>query len=80
MTANVAVTDCAAVMLTMHVVEDPVQAPDHPVKLDPAAGAAVRVADVPLLKFAEQALPQLMPAGLLVIVPVPVPALVTVRA
>jgi len=76
----VAVADFAVVMLTVQVVAVPVQAPDQPVKLEPAAGAAVSVTDVPLLKLAEQVLPQLIPAGLLVTVPVPVPARVRVRA
>jgi len=47
-------------------------------KVEPAAGAAVRVTVVPLVKLAEQVAPQLMPAGALVTVPVPVPALETV--
>jgi hypothetical protein len=46
------------------------------VKLEPAAAVAVRVTDVP--KLAEQVVPQLMPLGLLVTVPLPVPAGVTV--
>jgi hypothetical protein len=58
----------------------PVQpAPLQPVKVEPVAGAAVKVIAVPLAKLAEQVAPQLMPAGALVTVPVPVPALVTVR-
>jgi hypothetical protein len=40
---------------------------------------AVKVTAAPLLKVAEQVLPQLMPAGLLVMVPLPVPAFATVR-
>ena len=80
MTANVAVTDCAWLIATVQVVAVPVQAPDQPVKLEPAVGAAVRVTDVPLLKLAEHVLPQLIPAGLLVTVPVPAPDLLTVSA
>ena len=75
-----AVTDCAWLIETVQVVAVPVQAPDQLVKVEPAAGAAVRVTDVPLLKLAEHVLPQLIPAGLLVTVPVPVPARVRVRA
>jgi hypothetical protein len=46
--------------------------------VEPEAGVAVRVTVVPVLRLAEQVLPQLMPAGLLVTVPLPVPALLTV--
>ena len=53
--------------------------PDHPAKVEPEAGVAVRATAVPPLKAAEQALPQLIPAGLLVTVPLPVPALANVR-
>jgi hypothetical protein len=52
--------------------------PDHPAKVDPAAGVAVKVTTVPLLKAAEQVLPQLMAAGELVTVPLPVPERPTV--
>jgi hypothetical protein len=46
---NVAVTLRAVVMPTVHVVALPEQSPDQPVNVDPAAGAAVSVTDVPLL-------------------------------
>jgi hypothetical protein len=36
-------------MPTVQVVADPEHAPLHPVNVDPAAGAAVNVTDVPLL-------------------------------
>ena len=76
----VAVTFCAALMVT---VQEPV--PEHPppvqpVKVDPPLGAAVSVTLVPLVKLALHVLPQLIPAGLEVTVPVPVPLLVTVKA
>ena len=75
---KVAVTVVAAETVTTH---DPV--PEHPpplqpVKVEPAAGAAVSVTAVPLVKLAEQVAPQVMPAGALVMVPVPVPTLETV--
>ncbi len=58
--------------------EQPV--PDQPAKIEPGAGVAVSVTAVPLLRVAEQEPPQLIPAGLLLTVPLPVPALATVSA
>src|SRR5207245_3427385 len=65
----------------------PVQAPvpEHPpplqpLKVEPAAAVAVSVTAVPLVKLAEQVAPQLIPAGALVTVPLPVPALLMVSA
>jgi hypothetical protein len=55
-----------------------VQLPDHPAKVVPDSGAAVNTTAVPLGKLALQLPGQLIPAGLLVTVPVPVPALFTV--
>ena len=77
---NVAVTALAAVMATVHVVVDPVHAPAQLVKVEPAVGAAVRVTLAFWLKLAVQVVPQLMPAGLLVTVPAPVPDLVMANA
>lgn len=54
--------------------------PLQPVNVLPLFGVAVSVTAVPLLKFAEHVLPQLIPDGTLVTVPVPVPAFVTVNA
>ncbi len=67
-----AVTDEAAVNDTLHAAV-PVQAPDHPAKVEPVDGVAVRLTVVPLSKLAEQVEPQLIPAGLLVTVPFPLP-------
>jgi len=50
------------------------------VKFEPAAGVAVSVTAVPLVKFSLQSAPQAIPAGLEVTVPVPVPARDTVSA
>ena len=47
--------------------------PVQPSKVEPLAGVAVRVTCVPLAKEAEQVAPQLMPVGLEVTVPLPVP-------
>ena len=68
----------AALSVTVHV-PVPVQPPPlQPLNVDPAAGAAVKVTAVPLANAAEHAAPQEIPAGLLVIVPVPAPVLLTV--
>ena len=73
---NVALAVCAALMVTAHVLA-PLQAPLQPVKLEPAAGVAVSVTTVSSKKLAAHVAPQLMPAGLLVIAPLPVPARLT---
>jgi hypothetical protein len=67
---------CAAFVVTAHVPVPRQPAPLHPVNVDPEAGAAVRVT-VPLANVAEQAVPQLIPAGLLVTLPVHDPLPVT---
>ena len=56
----------------------PLHAPPHPAKLEPEPGVGVNVTWVPTGKFAPQVLPQLIPAGVLVTTPVPVPESVTV--
>jgi hypothetical protein len=73
-----ALTDFAASMVTLHTAV-PVQAPLQPAKVEPESGAAVRLTTVPLVKLAEHVVPQAIPAGELVTVPVPVPPLATVR-
>lgn len=77
--AKFAVTYLAAVMLTVQVPLVLAQAPPQPVKLLPDAGVAVSVTLVPLLKFALQVVPQEMPEGILLTVPMPVPFLLMVR-
>jgi len=77
---KVAVTEVAAFIVTLQV-PVPVQPPPlQPVNVEPAAGAAVRVTTVPVVKEVEQVAPQEMPAGTLVTAPLPPPDLVTVRA
>ncbi|HLX75238.1 MAG TPA: hypothetical protein VKR26_10900 [Terriglobales bacterium] len=49
----------------------PVHAPLKPAKVDPEAGLAVRVTLLPLVNPALQVVGQLMPAGVLVTVPLP---------
>ena len=73
---NVAVTEVLAVRVTAHV-PVPVHAPDHPANVEPEPGEAVSVTDVPLAKLALHVVPQMIPDGLLVIVPVPLPVLCT---
>src|SRR5436190_8648968 len=65
-------------MLTLHV-PLPVHAPDQPPKVDPDAGAALSVTVVPMEKLAAHVEPQLMPAGVDVIVPLPLPLFATPR-
>jgi hypothetical protein len=50
----------------------PLQAPLQPEKVLSASGVAVKFTLVPLLKLALHVAPQLMPAGVLVTVPLPV--------
>ncbi len=73
---KVAVTVVLLVILTVHVVPTTLVHPLQPMKTEPPLAAGVRSTDV--LKFAVQVAPQLMPAGLLVTVPLPVPTLFTV--
>jgi hypothetical protein len=76
-----AVTALAADNVTLQVAAVPVQAPDQLPNELPVAGASLSVT-VPGAKLAEQvavvAVEQLIPAGVLVTVPVPPPAKVTV--
>src|SRR5438034_394155 len=75
---KIAVTACAALSVTVQVAV-PVQPPPlQPVKVEPTAGAAVKVTAVPLANAAAQVVPQAMPAGALVMVPLPTPALLRV--
>ena len=76
---NDAVTVVAAETVTTQVPVPEQPPPLQPVKVEPAAGVAVSVTAVPLVKVAEQVAPQMITAGELVTVPLPVPAGVTVR-
>src|SRR5437870_1208879 len=78
--AKVAVTVVAALRVTVQVPLPEQPPPLQPLKVEPAVGVAVSVTAVPLVKLAEQVAPQVMPAGRLVTVPLPVPALLTVSA
>ena len=73
---NVAVTDCTLFIVTVQV-PVPVQAPLQPKKTDPPAGDAVKVTLEPVAKLVLHVAPQLMPAGALETMPVPVTTVAT---
>src|SRR3989442_5546075 len=75
---KVAVTVVVAVRVRVQEAV-PVQPPLQPVKAEPAAGVAVSVTSVPVRYVPEQSVPHVIPAGVLVTVPLPAPLLVTVR-
>ena len=68
--ANVASTDASAARLTVHP-PLPEHASPQPANVQPAAEVAVSVTLAPSLKLAAQALPQSIPAGCEVTLPVP---------
>src|SRR5262245_45020463 len=76
---KVAVTDLFALITTTHVAVPLHPLPLHPPKVDPVAAVAVKVTVVPDAKGKLQVAPHTIPAGLLVTVPTPAPAGVTVR-
>ena len=73
---NVAVTEVLPEGVKLHAAV-PLQAPDHPENIEFPVAAAVSVTAVPVAKVALQVWPQLMPVGLLLTVPAPVPEAVT---
>jgi hypothetical protein len=72
---NVAVTEALAFTSNLQVVDVPLHDPDHFENLEPEFGVAVSVTDFPLGNLALQETAQLMPVGLLVMVPDPPPVL-----
>ena len=72
-------TDCAALMVTMHVPVPEQEAPLQPVKAEPDAAVAVSVTWVSARNDLLHVLPQLIPLGALETLPEPVPVLLTVR-
>ena len=76
--ANVAVTVVSAVSVTWQVLVPEQPPPDQPVNVEPDPGVAVSVTWVPFANCAEHVEPQSIPAGELVTVPDPEPALETV--
>ena len=77
---NVAVKVVSSLIVTLQVPVPEHPPPDHPVKVEPEAGVAVRITKVPEPKGWEQTLPHVMPVGELDTVPVPLPLLATVSA
>src|SRR5437879_502618 len=75
---KIAVTACAALIVTVQVPVPEQLPPLQPEKVEPAAGAAVKVTELPLAYVTAQVAPQAMPAGALVTVPLPAPVLLTV--
>ena len=71
------VADTPAVSVTVQA-PLPEQAPPQLTNDEPAAAAAFKATEVPGSNWFEQIAPQLMPAGVEVTVPLPVPCLVTV--
>ena len=76
-TLNVAVAEAFALKVMLHE-PVPLHAPDHPANVEVELGEALSVTAVPLANVVLHVLPQLIPAGLLVIVPLPAPAPCTV--
>ena len=74
-----AVTDSTWFMVTVQVPVPEQPPPDQPAKLDPVAGEAVKVTLVPWSKLAEHVEPQLIPVGLEVTVPLPLPDFDTLK-
>jgi hypothetical protein len=70
---NIAETLVASFICNVHVLPFCGQLLLHPAKLDPLSGVAVKVTLLPEENCALQFAPQLIPAGLLIIVPLPEP-------
>ena len=80
MRVNVGVTITDVVIVKTHVPVPLQPAPLQPAKVEVGLAVAVSVIAVPDLKVVVQVAPQLIPTGLEVTVPVPVPPGITVRA
>jgi hypothetical protein len=57
----------------------PEHEPDHPSNTDPSKGFAVNIIIVPISNASEQSVPQFIPAGFDVIMPLPLPFFVNER-
>jgi hypothetical protein len=76
---NVAVTVISASIVNEHVLVPEHPPPTQPAKVESGSAWAVKVTTLPWENTSEQSLPQLMPVGLLVIVPDPEPNLAALR-
>src|SRR5690349_18306152 len=77
---NTAVTPRGVSIVTVHVPVPPQAEPDHPMNVMPVLGVAVSVTTVPPSKtFEHDVVRHCRPAGELVTMPLPEPALPTVR-
>lgn len=74
-----AFTVCEPLIVTVQVVA-PLHAPDHAFRAEPLAGVAESTTDVPWLKLAAHVPGHVMPAGLLVTLPLAPPLLVIVTS
>lgn len=68
-----------AFIVTVQVFPEVLSQPDQPAKVAFDAGLAVKVTEVPILNEAEQVVPQLIPPGAEVRVPLPAPDFAAVR-
>jgi hypothetical protein len=75
---KVAVTFVLA-LISMEHVSVPLHGPPQPENIDSLVGVGVNIIDTPAAKMELQVVPQLIPAGELVIVPVPDPKSVVVK-
>jgi hypothetical protein len=73
-TSKLALTVVVLVKVTVQAPVPMQPPPLQPLKVEPGAGVAVRVTVVPLEKLAEQLVPQVIPGGEVVTVPLPLPA------
>jgi hypothetical protein len=78
---NAAVTNCAALIVTVHVVPVPLQPPPpQPANVEPLLGVSVSVTAVPAAKLFEHVPPQSDPPGEPLTLPLPLPVKEVVKA
>ena len=79
MALKLAVTERLLLKVTVHE-PVPLQSPDQPENAEPTLGAAVKVTLVSTAKLCVHVDPQSMPLGVLLMLPLPAPARVIVKA